>query len=791
MIYLRPQKTYRAPAISDGRNENELFPPTDQSRYRVVAEALRGRVLTNDNPQLCFTALIFDARDGSNLTERLRENGFRPGWFLDGKAVDASLITDGGYTLTIGKEQLTNAFVRLTLRTRDTDILLALVHPDYRPIYERVIAQGAISSVVIEQSEDLVNQILLDELNKSALTEIKRYFTLEISKKADKSELITPEQIKELAHALDEERKIGGRNLIKHGEQEKRTWGEWASYTLYKPIEKSEPLTLSFDVLNVEQPPDGGAFMIYFFFYSNFRTYASVKYEEGKKRYDVTVSKLDFNESLYGNDKNYPPNQVFIYPNSSYKSSGTGGCFTIANIKLERGNVATDWTPAPEDFEGAITDLKKNTLTEIEKEWVGKMGSILFPNMEDSPQNKGGLSIDRSMFLRFSDGKPSALIGGQIGDRSGGNAILMAGVNGYGTDNLSARTAIYQDGTARFGDVNLSDKTISLMPKSGLPLRVTAEDGTFIENFLANSKVDKNIAYEHSFVLVGKGEARTYSFDVANNDTKLTITIPTLTSEVYQINQSVTLTLDGVTLGSWRGDTKLIREDTSGFEGGGVRFRKENTPLVVENLKFERYLNSGSHTLSVSVTSTDTKDKATISKLTAHLYYDASQAETNLTRYGFRAFGGQSRYFDIDWRWTYRYKGYMTTSNPYIARVKGGMRVDSLTLEQPLDAPGCVLAGGEVDSNGQVTKSFGRYKKKQGDNTPSTKFDYNTHYYTVYHSINNTNYIPIVTSRSSAWADVPRVMSVSSNSFTIAFINETNKVSDWRQPFIYTCYKAD
>ena len=88
MIYLRPQKTYRAPAISDGRNENELFPPTDQSRYRVVAEALRGRVLTNDNPQLCFTALIFDARDGSNLTERLRENGFRPGWFLDGKAVD-------------------------------------------------------------------------------------------------------------------------------------------------------------------------------------------------------------------------------------------------------------------------------------------------------------------------------------------------------------------------------------------------------------------------------------------------------------------------------------------------------------------------------------------------------------------------------------------------------------------------------------------------------------------------------------------------------------------------------
>ena len=802
MIYLRPQKTYRAPAISDGRNENELFPPTDQSRYRVIAEALRGRVISNDNPKLCFTALIFDARDGSNLTERLRENGFRPGWFLDGKAVDASLITDGGYTLTIEKEQLTNAFVRLTLRTRDTDILLALVHPDYRPIYERVIAQGAISSVVIEQSEDLVNQLILDELSKSALTEIKRYFTLEISKKADKSELITPEQIKELAHALDEERKVGGRNLItaescanRTSDDEYRWLLEAGEYTYIKlcnqrdfpTLKAGEEVTLSILIQCDKSDWNGYEWAIRI---SDVQ--GTVKYLEPN---NVTQDGFCLHKWTFTIREEGRTPMIELY-NHIFRRDDAGNIkynkrIEAKQIKLERGNVATDWTPAPEDFEGAITDLKKNTLTEIEKEWVGKMGSILFPNMEDSPQNKGGLSIDRSMFLRFSDGKPSALIGGQIGDRSGGNAILMAGVNGYGTDNLSARTAIYQDGTARFGDVNLSDKTISLMPKSGLPLRVTAEDGTFIENFLANSKVDKNIAYEHSFVLVGKGEARTYSFDVANNDTKLTITIPTLTSEVYQINQSVTLTLDGVTLGSWRGDTKLIREDTSGFEGGGVRFRKENTPLVVENLKFERYLNSGSHTLSVSVTSTDTKDKATISKLTAHLYYDASQAETNLTRYGFRAFGGQSRYFDIDWRWTYRYKGYMTTSNPYIARVKGGMRVDSLTLEQPLDAPGCVLAGGEVDSNGQVTKSFGRYKKKQGDNTPSTKFDYNTHYYTVYHSINNTNYIPIVTSRSSAWADVPRVMSVSSNSFTIAFINETNKVSDWRQPFIYTCYKAD
>ena len=433
-----------------------------------------------------------------------------------------------------------------------------------------------------------------------------------------------------------------------------------------------------------------------------------------------------------------------------------------------------------------IIELKKNQLPEDVRKWLQHMGMLLAPDTEEqgSSVTLNGIRADHSIFLRFSDGKPSAMIGGS-------DAVLMAGVQNYGTDNLSARTEIYQDGSAKFGDVKLSDKTIALMPKSGLPLRVTAEDGTFIENFLANSKDDRNIAYEKSFVVVGKGEAQTYSFDVANNDTKLTITISKLTSEVYQINQSVILTLDGVTLGSWHGDTKLIKEDTSGIVGGGVHFRKENTPLVVENLQFERYLNSGSHTLSISVTSTETTDKASITKLTAHLYYDASQAETILTHKGFRAFGGQNRYFDIDRSATYLAKGYFTTSNPYIARVKGGMRVDSLTLEQPLDAPGCVLAAGEVDSSGSVVKSFGKYKKRRGDDRPYTTFDYDTKLYTIYHSIGNTNYIPVVTSRSSAWADVPRVMSIDSNSFTIKFINQENTDSNWRQMFIYVCYKAD
>ena len=616
--------------------------------------------------------------------------------------------------------------------------------------------------------------------------------------------------------------KDAGRNLLLNSGDPRFQDGRCAVYELAYPIDKEGVYFLSFDVAfdkNQLYTPYGYRMKVIFGYQTALETTGYIDYYEslhdGHSRLRLNVTK---NSTYQGGAKT-----IYIYPNEDYENPDTDprcGKFTIKNVMLEYGTKPTVWSPAPEDFlvqldeakttlttdigrarskakdaysiafsankvaksvRKEINDLRPNVPTEFEKEWVGKMGQVLKPDSEES----SGLTVDRSVFLRFSDGKPSALIGGQIGK----GAVLMAGVQDYGTNNQSARTEIYQDGSAKFGDVNLSDKTITLIPKKGLPLRVTAEEGSFIENFLANSKDDRYIAYEKSFVVVGKGEVQTYSFDVANNDTKLTITIPKLTSEVYQINQSVILTLDGVTLGSWHGDTKLIREDTSGIVGGGVHFRKENTPLVVENLQFERYLSSGSHTLSVSVTSTDTRDKATITKLTAHLYYDASQAETILTHKGFRAFGGQNRYFDIDWRWTYRAKGYFTTSNPYIARVKGGMRVDSLTLEQPLDAPGCVLAGGRVE-NGYVNASFGKYKNKRNDSIPRARFDNDDKIYGVFHSIGNTNYTPIVTSCAGAWGDVPQVIGVYEYRFDVRFINYNNEPSvGWN--FNYVCYKGD
>lgn len=159
------------------------------------------------------------------------------------------------------------------------------------------------------------------------------------------------------AEELDKKLKVGGRNLIKHGERATRQEGRYATYELYNEIDKVDTFTLSFDVLNVERPPIGGYYYAILFCYTKFQTSVRVPYEEGKKRYSMTAKIKENEDNQY---KNTIPNEVYIYPDDGYTNPSKTpdcGCFTIANIKLERGTIATDWTPAPEDLDNSIGKL--------------------------------------------------------------------------------------------------------------------------------------------------------------------------------------------------------------------------------------------------------------------------------------------------------------------------------------------------------------------------------------------------------------------------------------------------
>lgn len=474
--------------------------------------------------------------------------------------------------------------------------------------------------------------------------------------------------------------------------------------------------------------------------------------------------------------------------------------------KVEFGNVATDWTPAPEDIQSEINDLQKNSPTPFQKDWLDKMGKVLKLDSKVSGKTYhiNGVNIDHSIFLRFSNSIPSALIGGD-------DAVLMAGVQDYGTTNQSAFTEIYPDGSAKFGAVKMlyngmqvqNDSMQRAFDKTAVrePLLISDTQPEFVESLALSNVENRNVVSGANVYLTNNTRTRQYNFSTSNPSTKMTITIERVRCEVYPRNCALELLVDGVQIMSWRGDISYEQVDGSGFAGGGTKLNIQKTPSEETNITIERTLSRGSHTLLLRNTSTDSTDKGTFYGLKCNLYYDASKGCTILSASGFRAYTNNSRYFDIDRREKYYPPDASGgggdddlipaegMTNPYIARIRGGILLDRLDLEQPLDAPGCVLAGGSANWQGTITRSFGKYKNKSGTSSPNAYYNSSSKVFVVYHSIGNTNYVPMITATAGSWADLPQVVAVNSYSFEVAFINYNNERNQWS--FNYTCFKAD
>ena len=97
----------------------------------------------------------------------------------------------------------------------------------------------------------------------------------------------------------------------------------------------------------VSRPPKGGRFLIKFCPGSNFATDAFIPYEEGKTQYSVTA-KIEESLSL---KEPQSPDRIDVYPNERWVDDTDPKCgyIIIKNVKFERGAIATEWSPAPED----------------------------------------------------------------------------------------------------------------------------------------------------------------------------------------------------------------------------------------------------------------------------------------------------------------------------------------------------------------------------------------------------------------------------------------------------------
>ena len=121
--------------------------------------------------------------------------------------------------------------------------------------------------------------------------------------------------------------------------------------------------------------------------------------------------------------------------------------------------------------------------------------------------------------------------------------------------------------------------------------------------------------------------------------------------------------------------------------------------------------------------------------------------------------------------------------------LRGNLTLKGDLLAEYADFPGVPMIGGMVSEDCIFKKSFGRYKNRDGRNFPQVSYDYSSKIYTVYHSIGNDKYIPVVTPMDHRWGDTLSISNVLSYSFQVQLTNgsqDRNKCA-----FTYVCFKAD
>ena len=215
------------------------------------------------------------------------------------------------------------------------------------------------------------------------------------------------QEAKTFAQQKVNELNIGGRNLVLNS-KDKRTMNGYTGtfYLLSEPVKVNEQYIFSC-IGNVK----GGTVAYFSNSFAGERQYINVNIQNGKNINLVTPNREWKGITIY-----HEVPGVIPVPISS-----------IELIKLERGNKATDWTPAPEDVWDTMVDLgiiDKNAmnLTEAEK------ANVKFIN---------GMFSKGADYTNGTDIVKNTITTGAltVGNTLGGNA----GINGAGLDGKSIR----------------------------------------------------------------------------------------------------------------------------------------------------------------------------------------------------------------------------------------------------------------------------------------------------------------------------------------------------------------
>lgn len=440
-----------------------------------------------------------------------------------------------------------------------------------------------------------------------------------------------------------------------------------------------------------------------------------------------------------------------------------------------------------------ISNLQKVALTPQQRTDLGYLTYSLQSLKSGSNGTLEGLTLQRYIALSGDNQTISAYLASNALP-----AVLKAGVSGFGTPNEREQVAINHNGTGHLGNLYFSGSQIDFRTSRDTDpyLSIGADENQFIDNFIDTARLDDTPVSVGTVTLSTSTTSveRTVDVDVANDGTRLTVSIENIKVETHR-GATTRLTLDGEVLDEWRGDISI----SGGGSVGGLVIEPQysESPYIASNLSYERVVKAGRHTLRIEIIKPTSGATATIRGLRVRRRYDTGAQQSALTKSGLRLFGSPDRYLDVDYRPTYQSNlgsGLdFNLPNPYLVRIKGGVKMDKLTADE-LDMPGGPLCGASFEANGTRIKAFGRYANKQGTNRAQAVYDYGMTAYKVYHSIGHTNYIPIVQvsgwdSNDINWSLTPRVYDIKSDYFVVRIL--TNNDNPQKKAISYVAYKTE
>lgn len=178
--------------------------------------------------------------------------------------------------------------------------------------------------------------------------------------------------------------------------------------------------------------------------------------------------------------------QIFIY--TKYGTTLSGDWFEIArgSLKLEKGNKATDWSPAPEDMatlekvtsiEANVDGLQTTVASKADKSQITQLSTQISTKVESATYNSKITQLDSSIDLRVTKGDVTAQINVEAGVTLISNKKLLLDADTYimgitFANDVKAKSleAVYADIVTLKTKVLTADAITSTMLKSDTAL---------------------------------------------------------------------------------------------------------------------------------------------------------------------------------------------------------------------------------------------------------------------------------------------------------------------------------